>query len=202
MNMPELESERLRIRPFRKDDLETIHRILDDGFGQDERINATDSDATALTERRSWLRWRIVSYEWLAKMVQPPYGDRSIVLKSNDELIGSVGFGPLSNAFSQVPELRDGNPASTHNSTEFGLFCVISSVYQKHGYATEAGRVMIDYAFNQLNLHRILACTEYDNLASQRVMRKLGMTILRNPLPDPPWLQVVGLLNNTVTNPT
>ncbi len=52
MNMPELESERLRIRPFRKDDLETIHRILDDGFGQDERINATDSDATALTERR------------------------------------------------------------------------------------------------------------------------------------------------------
>ena len=197
MKVPVLESERLRIRPFCEDDLETIHRILNDGFGQDKTMNAT----AALAERRSWLRWQIASYEWLAKMYQPPYGDRAIVLKSSDELIGSVGFVPLSNAFTQIPELRTGDPVSTHNSTEFGPFWVISPIHQKQGYATEAGRTMIDYAFAQLNLHRILACTEYDNLASQGVMRKLGMTLLRNPLPDPPWLQVVGLLDNPATNP-
>jgi len=197
MKVPVLESERLCIRPFCEDDLETIHRILNDGFGQDKTMSA----AAALAERRSWLRWQIAGYEWLAKMNQPPYGDRAIVLKSSDELIGSVGFVPLSNTFSQIPELCDGYPPSMLNSTEFGLFWVISPIHQKQGYATEAGWKMIDYAFNQLNLHRILACTEYDNLASQGVIRKLGMSILRNPLPDPPWLQVVGLLDNPATNP-
>jgi hypothetical protein len=28
------------------------------------------------------------------------------------------------------------------------------------------------------------------------VMRKLGMTIAKNPLPDPPWLQIVGILDH------
>lgn len=38
--------------------------------------------------------------------------------------------------------------------------------------------------------------TEYDNLASQAVMRKLGMRLERNPLLEPRWLQVVGILEN------
>jgi hypothetical protein len=33
-------------------------------------------------------------------------------------------------------------------------------------------------------------------MASQGVMRKVGMTITRNPLPEPPWLQLVGVLEN------
>ena len=52
---------------------------------------------------------------------------------------------------------------------------------------------MIDYAFGELRLWRILATTQYDNLASQAVMRKLGMTVTRNPLPEPAWMQVVGV---------
>jgi RimJ/RimL family protein N-acetyltransferase len=193
-----LESERLRIRPFHEEDLEWIHSILNDGFGRDPQRNEPE----ALAERLSWLRWQIASYEWLAKMHQPPYGDRAIVLKHNNELIGAIGYVPLYNAFEQIPELRH-NPAHLDRyQTEFGLFWVISSAHQNQGYATEAGRVMIDHAFSQLNLRRILACTEYDNLASQGVMRKLGMTLLRNPSPDPPWLQIVGLLEHSDTKPT
>jgi hypothetical protein len=33
------------------------------------------------------------------------------------------------------------------------------------------------------------------------VMRKLGMTLARNPFPDPPWLQVVGVLQNRSQEP-
>ena len=55
---------------------------------------------------------------------------------------------------------------------------------------------MIDYAFTRLKLRRIVATTTYDNAASIAVMRKVGMRIERNPYPDPPWLQVVGLLEN------
>ncbi|MCO6451315.1 MAG: GNAT family N-acetyltransferase [Caldilineales bacterium] len=194
MNELILHSERLTIRPFREDDLEAIHRILNEGFGEDDRLDAT----AALAERRSWLRWQIASYEWLAKIHQPPYGDRAVTLKESGELIGSVGFVPLFNAFSQIPELRCEPGVDGLYRAEFGLFWVIAAERQGQGFATEAGRVMIDYAFRQLNLHRILACTEYDNLASQGVMRKLGMMILHNPSPDPPWLQAVGLLENPV----
>ena len=55
---------------------------------------------------------------------------------------------------------------------------------------------LIDFAFQQLRVKRLIATTEYDNLASIGVMRKLGMTLAKNPLPDPPWLQVVGILDH------
>jgi RimJ/RimL family protein N-acetyltransferase len=53
---------------------------------------------------------------------------------------------------------------------------------------------MVEYAFQNLGLRRVIATTTYDNEASMGVMRKLGMRIERNPFPDPPWLQVVGML--------
>ncbi len=56
---------------------------------------------------------------------------------------------------------------------------------------------MIDYAFTELKLRRIVATTTYDNVPSIGVMQKVGMRIEKNPFADPPWLQVVGILENT-----
>lgn len=44
------------------------------------------------------------------------------------------------------------------------------------GYATEAIRCIIDFAFNELNLHRIEANIMPGNKASIRVIQKLGFT--------------------------
>ena len=38
--------------------------------------------------------------------------------------------------------------------------------------------------------------TNYDNAASIGVMRRLGVAIERNPLPEPPYMQIVGVLEN------
>lgn len=43
------------------------------------------------------------------------------------------------------------------------------------GYASEAARAFIDYAFTELGLHRIYAETTADNTASWKVMERLGM---------------------------
>jgi RimJ/RimL family protein N-acetyltransferase len=51
-----------------------------------------------------------------------------------------------------------------------------------------------------MNLGRIIATTEYGNERSVAVMRKLGMTILRNPSREPEWFQIVGLLVRPVTH--
>ena len=76
------------------------------------------------------------------------------------------------------------------------MYWEVASGHRRQGYATEAGQALIDYGFQQLKLRRIVAMTRADNAASIGVMRKLGMRIERNLLPDPPWLQVVGIIES------
>jgi ribosomal-protein-alanine N-acetyltransferase len=97
--------------------------------------------------------------------------------------------------FEQLPSLRSTEGLSLY-TTEFGLYYAVSPTHQRQGYATEATRAMIDYAFHTLKLKRIVATTTYDNVASMGVMRKLRMRIEQNPLSGPPWFQVVGILEN------
>jgi RimJ/RimL family protein N-acetyltransferase len=185
-----LTTERLAIRPFQHGDLAEIHRILAAAFGD----GATDSPR-ALAERGSWLEWNRLNAEWLPRMGQPPYGDRAVTLRDTGEVIGAAGYVPLLMPFDQIPDLAraPGPRAPAAMSAEVGLFWAIDPARQRRGYATEAARALIADAFERLRLWRILATTEYDNAASQAVMRKAGMTLTRNPLPQPPWLQVVGV---------
>jgi RimJ/RimL family protein N-acetyltransferase len=185
--MPVLETERLVVRPFVMADLQACHQLLD--------VEAWQTGKT-LAERETWLRWTVLSYEMLADLRQPPCGDRAVVLKSTGELVGSVGFVPSLKPYARLPSF--GGRAEDDTSTaEFGMFWATRSAHQNRGYATEAARALVDYAFGTLNLRRILAWTDYDNAASQAVMRKLGMSMERNPRPDPHWFQVVGVLENT-----
>ena len=192
MYFESLETGRLLVRPFRQNDLPVIHHILDQTFGDGSKID----DEAALKERGAWLRWQMLNEEWLPKLHQPPYGDRAITLKATGKLIGSVGYVPCLDVFEQIPELRTTAEASGYNTTEFGLFWAVDPRHQGKGYATEAAQAMIDYAFDHLRLNRLIATTEYTNAASIRVMHKLGFTITRNPLDEPSWLQIVGVLEN------
>ena len=187
-----LETARLSLRPFQAGDLTAIHRILSEAFGETERI----AHPAALAERAAWLEWSALSQQWLPRMHQPPYGDRAVVLKSGERLIGAAGYVPLLDRFDQLPELRAGQPPSELSTPEVGLFWAIAPAHQRRGYATEIAGALIAHAFQIMHLRRIVATTTYHNLASQAVMRRLGMTLARNPRPDPPWLQVVGFLNN------
>ncbi|MCD9152960.1 GNAT family N-acetyltransferase [Aeromicrobium duanguangcaii] len=51
-----------------------------------------------------------------------------------------------------------------------------------HGYATEAALATLTFAFESLALPEVLAITTVDNLRSQAVMRRIGMT--RDPAGD------------------
>ena len=50
------------------------------------------------------------------------------------------------------------------------------------GYATEAARACVTFAFDQAGLKEIVSMTVPDNMRSRRVMERLGMT--RNPADD------------------
>ena len=198
--MPVLVTERLRIRPFVMEDLEAVHRLLDVEL-QDVDLGA-DSCGT-LAEREQWLRWTVLNYGQLAKLRQPPYGDRAVVLAASGQLIGACGYVPCLNAFEQLPgfAVADTPQGPGRYSTELGLYYAISPAFRRQGYAVEAAQALLDYAFQSLRVRRVVATTTYNNLGSIGVMRRLGMRIERNPQPEPPWLQVVGVIDNTPAHP-
>ena len=59
-----------------------------------------------------------------------------------------------------------------HRCAETGYW--IFPYYWGHGIVPEAMRTIIEYGFNEMNLHRILAEVEDNNKASITVLRKLG----------------------------
>lgn len=185
--MPTLETERLAIRPFSLTDLEAAHRVLSDAW------DVPRDEAGKLADRERWLRWTVESYEELAALGQPPYGDRAVVRKEDGRLVGSVGLVPAMGPFGQLPGYP-ANEGSRRLYPEVGLFWAVAPANQGRGYATEAARALIDFAFGEMRLGRIVATTDHENVRSTAVMRKLGMRILRNPLPEPAWFQVVGVL--------
>lgn len=194
-HVPPLETERLIVRAFSMQDLHAIHHILDvelaDGDADGEGTHTFD-------ERERWLRWTVLSYEQLAQLHQPPYGDRAVVLRESGRLVGACGYVPTLAPFEQLPRLAHTSKASAAAlmTPEVGLYYAVSPRYQGRGYATEVATTLVEYGFEHLRLKRIVAMTTHDNAASRRVMEKLGMQIERNPLPEPPWLQLVGVLAN------
>ena len=51
----------------------------------------------------------------------------------------------------------------------------VGKPFWRRGYATEAGRAVLRYGFEQCGLHRIFACHFTRNPASGRVLQKIGM---------------------------
>lgn len=52
---------------------------------------------------------------------------------------------------------------------------VFAQDHQRQGYATEASRALLAYAFDTLDAHRVVATCQPENTASWRVMERLGM---------------------------
>jgi ribosomal-protein-alanine N-acetyltransferase len=190
MRMPVLATERLLIRPFTPDDLHPIHEILD------EAPDGETKEAGSLEARRAWLHWSVVNEQELAKLLQPPYGDRAVARREDDVLVGACGFVPELKPFGLLPTFPRTKGDPSLYIPQVGLFWTIGSQYRRNGYATEAAGAMIDYAFRTLRLSRIVATTDDENGASIGVMRRLGMHLERNPHPEPPWFQMSGVLEN------
>ena len=182
--IPALETERLIIRELTMDDLESIHTVLNTSFGWE----------TPIEERQRWLQWTVLGYEMFAMLDQPHYGERAVALKETGEIIGAVGIVPYLDTFNRVAAFhRASNSPAT---AEVGLFWAIAPAHQHNGFAPEAARALMEYLFTHEKLGRIIATTGYENLPSQKVMQKLGMTIQHLEEPQPPDQFVVGVLEN------
>lgn len=186
--MPDLTTERLTIRPFTMDD-------FDAWAGPD---GCAPEDAFEENDEREWFEWTVRNYDALAGLGQPPYGDRAVTLRETQTLVGAVGFVPTLFPLELLRHFRDTDEPPEHvcNTPEFGVFYSFGEEYRGRGYATEAVRAMVDYAFGTLNIKRIVCNTGRDNVGSARLMERIGMTVIRNASGHPPGMDVIGVLEN------
>ena len=183
-----LETERLLIRPFTMGDLDEAHRLLD----IDIEWSGPDF---SLEQRRDRLRFHIALAEWWDS--GGIYGNRAIILEETGALIGLCGFVPAPCTPEECalfgPELFGTPPDDPCTSLELHLGYALGSDYRGKGYATEAVRMLVDYAFEEIRVRRIMAMTDRPNTGSIRLMERLGMRTARNPHAD--WPGVVGILD-------
>jgi aminoglycoside 6'-N-acetyltransferase len=83
----------------------------------------------------------------------------AIQLKSTGELAGDCAFCVLE----EDPPVQ----------AEIGF--TLAPAHQRRGYATEAVTELLRYLFDTLALHRVRANCDAENLASARLMERLGM---------------------------
>jgi RimJ/RimL family protein N-acetyltransferase len=187
--IPTLRTSRLEIRTLCIADLVPCRQLFDDIAWSD----LTLSDAERLERRRTWIAWLIDCEREFDRLRQPSYGERAIVWRETGAFVGLVGMVPALGPFGQLPSF--GAQPGARFTAEVGLFWAVSPARQRSGVAAEAAAALIEHLFSEQNLGRVIATTDHDNLASQAVMRRLGMTLERNPWPDPPWFQTVGRLD-------
>jgi RimJ/RimL family protein N-acetyltransferase len=144
-------TDRLALRPFRDDDLDAFHDIQ----------RRPDVVRFLYWEPRS----RDEAAEMLGRRMRKTSIDKegdgldlAAELRSSGELIGHFGL------FFRSEE---------HHQGEIGF--VVHPDHHGHGYATEGARVMLRFGFEDLGLHRIIGRCDARNLASARVMERLGM---------------------------
>jgi RimJ/RimL family protein N-acetyltransferase len=174
VRIPPLRTPRLTVRELEAGDLAAVEEV--EGAG-----------------RERWLRWTALSYEQLADLRQPPYGERGIVLNDSGRLVGLVGLVPSLAPFGLLPSWPD---PGRRFVPEVGLYWSVAPAFRRRGIAAEAAAALIDHALAELGLARVVATTERGNLASIGVMRRLGMRVEENPEPEPAWFQVVGILSH------
>jgi RimJ/RimL family protein N-acetyltransferase len=80
-----------------------------------------------------------------------------IILKKTNRLIGCIGLHHVN---------------YLHKNAELGYW--LGPKFWHQGYMTEAGKLILGFAFKKLKLQRVFADVFSTNLASQRVLKKLG----------------------------
>ena len=148
--LPKLETEHLILRKINKGDIQEIFY-----YGSNPTVSQKVSWETHNTEADTdkFIEYVLEGYSQNNKALW------GMELKSTGAIVGTIDFVTIN---------------SKHKSAEVGY--VLSEDFWGDGFTTEATRRIIEYGFTELGLVRIQARCFVENIGSQRVMEKAGMT--------------------------
>jgi RimJ/RimL family protein N-acetyltransferase len=145
--MDELETARLHLRMFTPGDLDELYPIF-----SDPRVVKYMKDGAPISRQETELALISIIKHW----ARNGFGRWAAIHKETQRLIG---YGGLRNLYG-MPE----------------LVYLLDYPYWGRGLATEIARACLDWGFAARRFERIIAVTKPDNLASRRVMEKVGMS--------------------------
>jgi len=147
--MPEVETVRLRLRMLAPSDLDRLCLILGD-------LRVVTFLGVEAGKPFSRAECEKVLDTAIAAWSKYGYGRWAVIDKVTGELIGLCGL-----------RSREGTPE---------LLYILAEAYWNRGLATEAAGACLRFGFEELELSRIIAFTRLENVASRRVLEKLGMS--------------------------
>lgn len=160
------ETERLILRKFRNDDAKRVTDLL-----QDKRISDTTQNIPYPYTEQMAIDWIGMHGVWFANKHSYTL---AVVLKDTHELIGVVSL------------------SHTDGVGEIGYWYGVD--YWNKGYGTEAAQAMLDYAFTDLNYHKVYGRFLTTNPASGKIMKHLNMkkegTLKQHILKDNEYIDV------------
>jgi RimJ/RimL family protein N-acetyltransferase len=147
-----LETERLRLRRFRPDDVDAVFAIIGDDVAMQYYPKMFNrSDAVQWVERN------------LRRYRDDGYGLFAVTLKDTDDMIGDCGI------IKQNVEGELLMEVGYHfRRDQWG-----------HGYATEAARACMGLAFDAFGTEKVISLIRPENLPSRRVAERNGMKLER-----------------------
>jgi RimJ/RimL family protein N-acetyltransferase len=148
-----VETPRLTLRPFVADDFAALHAMRSDAEVSRYLYQGPMSPA----ESRELLERKIGMPSWTS---EGDWLSAAVVERESGTTVGDVGLCWLSQ--------RD-------RTAEIGF--TFDPRHQGKGFATEAARAMVDWAFGNAGMHRVIGRLEARNGASARVLEKLGMRL-------------------------
>lgn len=148
--MPVLVTARLVLRPFAAGDVDDLHTM--DG---DDRVMRTIGSGLAGRTRDACAQAleRIIAFA----AAHPDHGLLHASRRDDGTFVGGCGLYPL--------------PGTTDTEVAYRL----PFACWGHGYATEMAAAALAHGFGAMGLARIVGVTHLDNVASQRVLAKIGM---------------------------
>ena len=146
---PTLHTERLILRSFTLKDAQDVQRLAGERDIAANLTNMPHPYEDGMAEE--WIR---SCYE---KFENGQEVNFAITLKTTGSLVGGTGL----------------RIEQKHDRAELGYW--IGKPYWGNGYATETAQAVVTYAFEALKLNRILAYHYKRNIASERVLQKIGM---------------------------
>ena len=141
----ELTTERLRLRALTLDDLQDLH----DRISGDPEVTWDGTPGTLEATRRS-LEAKI------RHVREHGFGMMAVTDRATGELFGFAGL-----------QHMEGGP-----DVEIGYY--LARRAWGRGLATELGHALVDLAFGELRLARVVAVVRPENTASQNVLAKIG----------------------------
>lgn len=150
---PTLETERLIMRPFRESDLEQYRRVLSAGPVR-ESLHLPDK----MTTEDVWQRMALFLGQWELRN----HGQWALEEKVTGSFVGRAGL--------HCPERAD------WPGIEVGW--ALHPDYWGRGYASEAGRASVDWAFANHDVDALYSIILPTNEPSMAVARRLGFELL------------------------